>query len=41
MNFGRLVLNITGWTAFLTFGLATQMLAVVVMLFLFRKQGWI
>jgi magnesium transporter len=41
MNFGRLVLNITGWTAFLTFGLATQVLAVVVMLVLFRKQGWI
>jgi magnesium transporter len=41
MNFGRLVLNITGWTAFLTFGLATQVLAVVIMLLLFRKQGWI
>jgi len=41
MNFGRLVLNITGWTAFLTFGLATQALAVIVMLFLFRKEGWI
>jgi magnesium transporter len=41
MNFGRLVLNITGWTAFLTFGLATQVLAVVIMLVLFRKQGWI
>jgi magnesium transporter len=41
MNFGRLVLNITGWAAFLTFGLATQVLAVVAMLVLFRKQGWI
>jgi hypothetical protein len=40
MNFGRLVLNIIGWTAFLTFGPATQVLAVVVMLVLFRKQGW-
>ena len=41
MNFGWLVLNVTGWTAFLTFGLGTQALAVVVMLVLFRKQGWI
>jgi len=41
MNFGWLVLHITGWPAFLTFGLATQALAVALMLLLFRKQGWI
>jgi magnesium transporter len=41
MNFGRLVLNITGWWAFLTFGIATQVAVVVVMLWLFRRQGWI
>lgn len=41
MNFGRLVLNITGWTAFLTFGVATQVVAVAIMLWLFRRQGWI
>jgi len=41
MNFGRLVLNITGWPAFLVFGLAGQALAVAIMLFLFKKEGWI
>ncbi|HZL64244.1 MAG TPA: magnesium/cobalt transporter CorA [Thermoleophilia bacterium] len=40
MNFGRLVLNITGWPAFLVFGLATQVAAVAVMLVLFRRRGW-
>jgi magnesium transporter len=40
MNFGRLVLNITGWPAFLTFGLATQIAAVGIMLWLFRRRGW-
>ena len=41
MNFGRLVLNITGWPAFLVFGLATQVAAVVVMFVLFRRRGWV
>jgi magnesium transporter len=41
MNFGRLVLNITGWPAFLVFGLATQMAAVAVMFVVFRRRGWI
>ena len=41
MNFGWLVLNITGWPAFLAFGLGGQALAVIVMLFVFKKQGWI
>ena len=40
MNFGRLVLNITGWPAFLVLGLATQVAAVVVMFVLFRRRGW-
>ena len=41
MNFGWMVLNISGRPAFLAFGLGGQALAVVVMLFVFRKQGWI
>jgi len=41
MNFGRLVLNITSWPAFLIFGLGGQALAVIAMLFLFRREGWI
>ena len=41
MNFGRLVFNITGWQAFLVFGIGTQLVTVVVMLLLFRRQGWI
>jgi magnesium transporter len=41
MNFGRLVLNITGWPAFLVLGLTTQVVAIAVMLVLFRRRGWI
>ena len=41
MNFGWLVLNVTGWPAFFALGLGAQALAVVIMLVLFRKQGWI
>jgi magnesium transporter len=40
MNFGRLVLNITGWSAFLVFGLATQVAAVAVMFWMFKRRGW-
>jgi magnesium transporter len=40
MNFGRLVLNITGWPAFLIFGLATQVAAVIAMIIVFRRRGW-
>ena len=41
MNFGRLVLNITGWPAFLIFGLATQVAAVAIMFVMFRRRGWV
>ena len=41
MNFGYLVLNVTGWAAFMIFGLGTQLIVVVVMLWLFRRRGWI
>ena len=41
MNFGRLIVNITGWPAFLLWGLATQAVAVVVMLVVFRREKWI
>jgi len=41
MNFGRLVFGITGWTAFLALGLGTQLAAVIMMLWLFRRQGWV
>ncbi len=41
MNFGRLVLNISGWPAFLIFGLATQAATVVFMLWLFRREKWL
>ncbi len=40
MNFGRLVLGITGWPAFVLLGLATQIAAVAVMFVLFRRRGW-
>ena len=41
MNFGWLVINITGWPAFLGLALGGQALAVAIMLVLFKKQGWI
>ena len=41
MNFGRLVFGITGWAAFLALGLGTQLAAVIIMLWLFRRQGWV
>jgi magnesium transporter len=40
MNFGRMVLSITGWPAFLIFGLASQVTAVALMFVLFRRRGW-
>lgn len=41
MNFGRLVVSITGWPALLIYGLGTQIVAVVIMLVFFRRRGWI
>ena len=41
MNFGRLVVNITGWPAFIFWGLTTQVVAVGIMLVLFRRRRWI
>ena len=41
MNFGRLVVNITGWPAFVFWGLTTQIAAVAIMFVLFRRRRWI
>ncbi len=41
MNFGWLVLNVTGWPAFFIFGLASQVLAVGVLLVIFRRRRWL
>jgi magnesium transporter len=41
MNFGRLVLGITGWPAFVFYGLTTQVVAVAIMFVLFRRRHWI
>jgi magnesium transporter len=40
MNFEALVRGVGGWPAFLALGVATQALAVVIMLWLFRRRGW-
>jgi magnesium transporter len=40
MNFGWLVLNVTGWPAFFAFGIATQVAAVGIMFVMFRRRGW-
>ena len=41
MNFGRLVLGITGWPAFVLLGLMTQITAVAIMFVMFRRRQWI
>jgi magnesium transporter len=41
MNFGRLVVGITGWTAFLVWGIAAQIVAGGIMLVYFRRRRWI
>jgi magnesium transporter len=39
-NFGFLVRHITGFPVFLTFGVAAELAAVVVLLVYFKKRGW-
>lgn len=41
MNFAWLVRNVTGWPAFLAYGLATQAIAIGIMLVVFRRRRWI
>jgi magnesium transporter len=41
MNFSRLIVHITGWPAFLFWGVATQIVVVALMLVLFRRRAWI
>lgn len=40
MNFGTLVSGIEGLPAFLLFGLVSQVVAIVAMLLLFQRKGW-
>jgi magnesium transporter len=39
-NFGWMVRHIGSWQAFLAFGVATELAAVVAMLSMFRRRGW-
>jgi magnesium transporter len=39
-NFGWLVRNITGWPAFLVFGIGTEVAAVAALVAFFRRRGW-
>ena len=41
MNFGWMVVNVTGWLPFFVLGVLTQVIAVAVMLVLFRRRRWI
>jgi len=41
MNFGRMVLGIAGWPAFLLFGVASQVAIVALMFVMFRRRGWL
>jgi magnesium transporter len=40
MNFAAMVRGVAGWPMFLVFGIATQIVAVVFMLVIFRRRGW-
>jgi magnesium transporter len=40
-NFGALVGHIASWSAFLIFGIGSQVLAVVLLYLLFRHRGWL
>jgi len=40
-NFGALVGHIAGWSAFLIFGIGSEVLAVVLLYLLFRRRGWL
>ena len=40
MNFGAMVRGVDGWLAFAGLGLGSQAAAVAVMLYLFRRRGW-
>jgi magnesium transporter len=39
-NFGWLVRNVTGWPAFLGFGIGLEIAAVVALLTFFKRRGW-
>lgn len=39
-NFGWLVRNVTGWPAFLAFGIGLEVAAVVGLLTFFKRRGW-
>ena len=41
MNFAWMVRAVQGWPQFLALGVATQAAAVLVMVWLFRRQGWL
>jgi magnesium transporter len=41
MNFSWMVVHVTGWLPFLALGVVTQVIAVGVMLVLFRRRAWI
>ena len=41
MNFAWMVRNITGWVPFFVLAVVTQVIAVAVMLVLFRRRRWI
>jgi magnesium transporter len=40
-NFGFLILHITGWVSFVGFGLGGEVAAVLVLLYVFRRRGWL
>lgn len=40
MNFEAMVRGVAGWPMFLLFGVVTQIVAVAIMLLIFRRRGW-
>jgi magnesium transporter len=39
-NFGYLVRSIGGWEAFVGLGVGTELVALAILLALFRRRGW-
>ena len=40
-NFSFMILHITGWTRFLVLGVVPELVAVIAMLYVFRRRGWV
>ena len=40
-NFAFMIVHITGWTRFLVLGIVPEVVAVIAMMLVFRRRGWV